>query len=70
MCSFKKEKPELVYRNLFKELIHKLPNPNIQIYTDESKTQTSIRIEVISYIHQNATQLFKLNIHIGIYENT
>jgi len=52
-----------VYRNLFNELVH-TANPNIQISTDASKTQTDIGLVVV---HQNTTQLFQLNTNSSIY---
>ncbi|XP_050066278.1 uncharacterized protein LOC126555393 [Aphis gossypii] len=60
----KKETPEIVYRNVFNELIH-MDNPNkSQIYTVASKTSTGIGLAVI---HNSSTQIFKLNSHSSIY---
>jgi len=65
LCAhLKKETPEIIYRNLFNELIH-TDNPiHSQIYTDASKTLNGIGLAVI---HQNNIQLFQLNSHSSIY---
>ncbi|KAL4100873.1 hypothetical protein QTP88_020902 [Uroleucon formosanum] len=60
----KKETPEIVYRNLFNELIHTDNHNNSQIYTDASKTSTSIGMAVI---HESSTQVFQLNSQSSIY---
>ncbi|XP_022183531.1 uncharacterized protein LOC111043058 [Myzus persicae] len=60
----KKETPEIVYRNLFNELIHTDNHNKTQIYTDASKTSTGIGLAVI---HKSSTQAFQLNNHSSIY---
>lgn len=60
----KKETPEIVYRNLFNELIHTDNPNNSQIYTDASKTSTGVGLAVI---HNSSTQSFQLNSHSSIY---
>jgi len=48
IIKYLRETLEIVYRNLFFELIHSDNHNNTQIYTDASKTSTGISLAVIT----------------------
>ncbi|KAL4104307.1 hypothetical protein QTP88_019608 [Uroleucon formosanum] len=59
----KKETSNIIYNNLFNELIHSY-STSTQIYTDASKTEMGIGLAIV---HLNETKQFKLNIYNSIY---
>ncbi|KAL4126295.1 hypothetical protein QTP88_010517 [Uroleucon formosanum] len=59
----KKETSNIIYNNLFDELIHS-SSTSTQIYTDTSKTEMGIGLAIV---HLNETKQFKFNIYNSIY---
>lgn len=59
----KKETTNIIFNNLFNELIHS-SNTSTQIYTDASKTEIEIGLAIV---HLNVTKQFKLNNFSIIY---
>jgi len=59
----KKETSNIIYNNVFNELIHS-SSTSTQIYTNASKTEMGIGLAIV---HLNETKQFKFNIYNSIY---